>query len=118
MDWDAFTPGLFRALAVLTVLTTLVRPSTSQESSVDLDFGRVVERTKLLTLGKTDRWELEDVQAGEFLWCRVVSSEFDPVLSLVGSDGEVLATHDGEGTSSELRLRCPSAGDFSIQVAG
>ena len=79
--------------------------------------GREIRDTKLLTLGKTDRWELEIV-AGEMLNCVVDSSAFDPVLELVDGDGNVLGTNDGKGTRSQLWLRMKKGGKVAFRVRG
>jgi len=102
---------------VLAALAASVAALSAQEVVRAVPPGREIQDTKLLTLGKTDRWDLEVAQ-GEVLWCKVESAAFDPVLSLVDSDGVVLATNDGEGTRSELLLRAPAAGPVSLQVRG
>ena len=105
-----------RMLSVVVATLAMVSTLPAQEIARAVPPGREVRDTKLLTLGKTDRWDLT-VAAGEMLWCVVESSTFDPVLELVDSDGNVLGRHDGEGTRSELwrRMRVASRVAFRVQ---
>ncbi len=105
-----------RLQLVLAILAT-VSAGSAQEISRHVPSGREVHDSKLLTLGKTDRWDLK-VKAGDILWCKVESSLFDPVLELVDSDGVVLASNDGEGTKSALWQRVKVQGPVSFKVRG
>lgn len=89
----------------------------SQETTREVPPGREFQQWKVLTTGLTDCWKLE-VSAGEVLHCIVEAPEFDPVLTLVGNDGEVLAENDGEGSRSEIRRSVAIAGEVQLRIQG
>ncbi len=106
-----------RSAPFLPFLLLLLPHLGAQEGSRQVPPGREIREHKLLTLGKTDRWEFPGKQ-GEMLHCVVESSAFDPVLSLVDGTGTLLGENDGEGTRSELWLRAPKDGPLAFRVQG
>jgi len=105
------------AVLLAAILFSIGSAAMAQGSIRHVLPGRETRQSKLLSLGQTDRWLLK-VHKGERLWCQVSSGAFDPVLELVDSDGEVLGSNDGEGTSSALWLLMEHDGPVEFRVRG
>ncbi|HZN40227.1 MAG TPA: hypothetical protein VFD82_15580 [Planctomycetota bacterium] len=97
-------PFLFASLAIAQGMMETVIP------------GRDFVQHKLLSPGLTDTWKLT-VEGDEMLWCTVDAETFDPVLSLVNGDGELLGSNDGPNTHSELWIRVPAKGAYEFRVS-
>ena len=68
--------------------------------------------------GEPESWEIEGT-GGQVISVAVSSSDFDPVVELLGPSGEQLADDDdgGPGLDSFLVAALPSDGRYQIQVA-
>ena len=62
-----------------------------------------------------DRWTLP-LQAGQQISLRVVSGEFDPMISVTSPGGEISENDDIEGSNAGLDLTAREAGSISILV--
>jgi hypothetical protein len=63
----------------------------------------------------SDRYTLVS-KGGQYLDARMSAETFDPLLSLVGPSGDLLATDDdsGGGTNARLRITLPVAGNYTL----
>jgi hypothetical protein len=109
-------PAVPFAVLLLAGALATARPLAAQETRQDVVPGRDFRAHKLLTPGLTDTWVL-DVEVGEVLHGVVESHAFDPVLALADETGAVVATVDGAGTRSEIRVRAATKGKYAFRVS-
>jgi len=93
----------------------LTLPTPAQENLRPLE-GPGVE-VKFLTPGGRDTWKIE-VEDGETLIAAVDTTEFDPVLRLIGPDEVELLAVDDEGSKSRFARRLDRGGEYRIVVHG